>query len=130
MVNVWGYMFGEACSVLCMLCQQHGFYVLQPFVISSSTQDYPAVFQQPLPKGNAQQVLATRLVPTLGRRGSPRPGMDTTNEADQDSPSWMWKKTRLHLASADGKNKAGRKKGAGCTSKARKEKKNGHPPKR
>ena len=43
----------------------------------------PGCFQQPLPKGNAQQVLATRLVPTLGRRGSPRPGMDTTNEADQ-----------------------------------------------
>ena len=47
----------------------------------------------------------------------------------KDSPSWMWKKTRLHLASADGRNKAGRKKGAGCTSKARKEKRMGIPPK-
>jgi hypothetical protein len=48
----------------------------------------------------------------------------------KDSPSWMWKKTRLHLGSADGRNKAGRKKGAGCTSKARKEKRMGTPPKR
>ena len=40
------------------------------------------VFSTTLAKGeNVQQALAK--VPTLGRRGSPRPGMDTRNEAEQ-----------------------------------------------
>ena len=47
----------------------------------------------------------------------------------KDSPSWMCKKTRLHLASSEGRNKAGRKKGTGCTSKARMEKRRGIPQK-
>ena len=42
------------------------------------------VFSTTLAKGeNVQQALAKGTVPTLGRRGSPRPGMDTRNEAEQ-----------------------------------------------
>ena len=123
-------MFGEACSVLCMLCHQHGFYVLQPFVISSSTQDYPAVFSTTLAKGECStKSLPQGLFQPLEEGDRQDQVWTPQMRLTKDSPSWMWKKTRLHLASADGRNKAGRKKGAGCTSKARKEKRMGIPPK-
>ena len=38
-----------------------------------------------------------------------------------DSPSWLWKSMRKHLASQPGTNKAGKKVGKGTISKARKE---------
>ena len=67
-VMFWG---GSACSVLCMLSE---LVVLAAAVLFSTT----------LAKGeNVQQTLAKGTVPTLGRKGSPRPGMDTRNEAEQ-----------------------------------------------
>ena len=39
-----------------------------------------------------------------------------------DSPSWMWKSLRRHMASQPGTNKAGRKVGKGTISKERREK--------
>ena len=79
------------------------------------------MFNKPLPKGLFQPL----------EEGDRQDQVWTPEmRLSKDSPSWMWKKTRLHLASGEGKNKAGRKKGAGCTSKARMEKRRGIPQKR
>ena len=40
----------------------------------------------------------------------------------KDSPSWLWKSMRKHLAKGDNKNKAGSMVGKGTTSLTRKEK--------
>ena len=44
-----------------------------------------------------------------------RPGMKLT----ASHPSWMWKQNRKDLASREGRNKAGKKRGAGTTSQIR-----------
>ena len=53
-------------------------------------------------------------------------GMDDAEEKwwpnkplDKYSPAWMWKLQRQHLAKGENRNKAGRKKGSGTTSQAR-----------
>ena len=78
------------------------------------------MFNKPLPKG---------LFQPLEERDRQDQVWTPEMRLSKDSPSWMWKKTRLHLASSEGRNKAGRKKGTGCTSKARMEKRRGIPQK-
>ena len=54
-------------------------------------------------------------------------GMDDAEEKwwpnkplEKSSPAWMWKLQRQHLAKGEKRNKAGKKKGSGTTSQARK----------
>ena len=54
-------------------------------------------------------------------------GMDDAEEKwwpnkplEKSSPAWMWKLQRQHLAKGENRNKAGKKKGSGTTSQARK----------
>ena len=70
----------------------------------------------PLPEGSLAK----------GKMDTPLPqgcsGYQEGMVLNKDSPSWLWKSLRKHLAKGDNKNKAGKKLGAGTTSLTRKEK--------